>query len=97
MTSDQFNNGKSVIGTTQKFGDGTITNRSDGSSSRTQKFGSGIMTNEKITKLGTTYPMAPYSRSGSSSTTPSGSRPYYSLSQGSSSCSSSRSGSSSKK
>ena len=96
MTTDQFNNGKSVTGTTQKFGDGTITNRSDGSSSRTQKFGSGIMTNEKITKPGTTYPTTPYSRSGSSSTAPSGFRPYNSSSSSSSS-SSSRSGSSSKK
>lgn len=34
-------------GTTQKFGDGTITYRSDGSSSRTQKFGDGFITTEK--------------------------------------------------
>ena len=34
-------------GTTQKFGDGTLTKRSDGSSSQTQKFGSGTRTTER--------------------------------------------------
>lgn len=34
---------KSRSGTTQAFGSGTITHRSDGSSSTTQRFGSGTM------------------------------------------------------
>ena len=34
-------------GTTQKFGSGTLTHRSDGSSSRTQPFGSGSITTER--------------------------------------------------
>ncbi len=38
---------KPRTGTTQKFGTGTITNRSDGSSSKTQPFGSGTMTSER--------------------------------------------------
>ena len=38
---------KTRTGTTQKFGSGTITNRSDGSSSKTQKFGSGTITTER--------------------------------------------------
>ena len=40
-------------GTTNKFGAGTLTNRSDGSSSRTQPFGSGSITTER-TKDGRT-------------------------------------------
>jgi hypothetical protein len=32
-----------VTGHTQKFGSGTITRRSDGSSTRTEKFGSGTL------------------------------------------------------
>jgi hypothetical protein len=34
-------------GTTNKFGSGTLTNRTDGSSSRTQPFGSGSITTER--------------------------------------------------
>jgi hypothetical protein len=36
-----------VTGQTQKFGSGTITNRSDGSSSRTQPFGNGTLQSDR--------------------------------------------------
>ena len=38
---------KPRTGTTQKFGSGTITNRSDGSKSTTRPFGSGSITTER--------------------------------------------------
>ena len=47
MTTERDKTGKTVTGTTQKFGTGTITNRSDGSTIKTQPFGSGTMTTER--------------------------------------------------
>ncbi|MFO0905729.1 MAG: hypothetical protein U0939_22165 [Pirellulales bacterium] len=45
---ERTRDGKIITGTTQRFGSGVITNRSDGSSSRTQKFGSGTLTTDQL-------------------------------------------------
>jgi hypothetical protein len=41
-----------VTGQTQKFGSGTITNRSDESSSQTQRFGSGTIQRDRPGRQG---------------------------------------------
>ena len=47
ITTERGRNGQTVTGQTQKFGSGTITNRSDGSSSRTQPFGNGTLQTDR--------------------------------------------------
>lgn len=52
---------KQRTGVTRSFGSGTLTTRSDGSTSRTQKFGSGTLTTERDRSgkmiTGTTQPL----------------------------------------
>ena len=48
ITTEQDKSGKTIIGNTQKYGSGTITDRSDGSSSRTEKFSAGKITTDKV-------------------------------------------------